>query len=186
MVEPEKPLKKKDQIRLDEETTKRLQAEFVGGRKLAMEEAQKIEANISLIKEWDNIQAKIDTYYQLAKRLQAQEQEELAEEKRNKPPIKAQQRKIMCNYLKYIDGEGAGKEKRAGDELMQEAKKKQKVEDNINTAEFKELMQIIPDEEEVVIDVIPLAVKAPKIIGWKIYKEGKKSYYQITRADENS
>ncbi|GKD19759.1 hypothetical protein Tco_1208917 [Tanacetum coccineum] len=176
MVEPEKPLKKKDQIRLDEETTKRLQAEFDEEERLTKEEAQKIEeANISLIKEWDNIQAKIDTYYQLAKRLQAQEQEELSIDERAK-----------LSELLVGEGEGAGKEKRAGDELMQEAKKKQKVEDNINTAEFKELMQIIPDEEEVVIDVIPLAVKAPKIIGWKIYKEGKKSYYQITRADENS
>ncbi|GJU91680.1 hypothetical protein Tco_1304103 [Tanacetum coccineum] len=147
MVEPEKPLKKKDQIRLDEETTKRLQAEFDEEERLAKEEAQKIEeANISLIKEWDNIQAKIDTYYQLAKRLQAEEQEELSIDER----------------AKFFQ---EGKEKRAGDELIQEAKKKQKVEDNINIAELKELMQIIPDEEEVAIDVIPLAVKAPKIVG---------------------
>nr|GEZ50870.1 hypothetical protein [Tanacetum cinerariifolium] len=44
-------------------------------------------------------------------------------------------------------------------------------------------MEIIPDKEEVAIDVIPLAVKSPKIIDWKIYKEGKKIYYQIMRAD---
>ncbi|GKA99354.1 hypothetical protein Tco_0827291, partial [Tanacetum coccineum] len=66
--------------------------------------------------------------HQLAERLQAQEQEELsieekatlfqqilekrrkhfaakrAEEKRNKPPTKAQQRQIMCTYLKNIKG----------------------------------------------------------------------------------
>ncbi|GKC85342.1 hypothetical protein Tco_1141059, partial [Tanacetum coccineum] len=40
-------------------------------------------------------------------------------------------------------------------------------------------------EEEVAIDAIPLAVKPPKIVGWKIYKEGRKSYYQIMRADGN-
>nr|GEW39805.1 putative reverse transcriptase domain-containing protein [Tanacetum cinerariifolium] len=34
-----------------------------------------------------------------------------------------------------------------------------------------------PDEEEVAIDAIPLAVKSPRIVDWKIYKEGKKSYY---------
>nr|GEW88954.1 hypothetical protein [Tanacetum cinerariifolium] len=86
------------------------------------------EANASLIEEWNDIQAKIDADYQLAERLQAQEQEDLsdakkatlfqqflekrrkhfaakrAEEKRNKPPIKSQQRKIMCTYLKNMEG----------------------------------------------------------------------------------
>ncbi|GKA08911.1 hypothetical protein Tco_0688242 [Tanacetum coccineum] len=37
------------------------------------------EANISLIEEWDDIQAKIDADYQLVERLQAQEQEELSD-----------------------------------------------------------------------------------------------------------
>ncbi|GJY72658.1 hypothetical protein Tco_0476361 [Tanacetum coccineum] len=79
----------------------------------------------------DNItlaQAKIDDDHQLAKRMQAQEQEELsieekttlfqqllekrrkhfaakrAKEKRNKQPIKDQQRKIICTYLKNMKG----------------------------------------------------------------------------------
>ncbi|GJV92850.1 hypothetical protein Tco_1540663 [Tanacetum coccineum] len=76
----------------------------------------------------NDIQAKIDADHHLAKRLQAREQEELsdaekatlfqqllekrrkyfaakrAEEKRNKPPIKAQQRQIMCTYLKNMEG----------------------------------------------------------------------------------
>nr|GEU71626.1 copia protein [Tanacetum cinerariifolium] len=52
--------------------------------------------------------------------------------------------------------------------------------------EFKQLMQIISDEEEVAIDVIPLAVKSLKIVDWKIHKEEKKSYYQIIRADGKS
>ncbi|GJT46210.1 hypothetical protein Tco_0954925 [Tanacetum coccineum] len=64
-----------------------------------------------------------------------------------------------------------GKEKRAGTELIQEITKKQKVEDDKETAELKQLMKIIPDEEEVAIDAIPLAIKSPSIIGWKIYKE---------------
>ncbi|GJX24920.1 hypothetical protein Tco_0231216 [Tanacetum coccineum] len=72
-----------------------------------------------------------------------------------------------------LEGEGKGEEKakRAGDDLMQEAIKKQKVDDNTNTTELKELMKIISDEEEVAIDAIHLAVKSPKIVGWKIYKE---------------
>ncbi|GJZ76536.1 hypothetical protein Tco_0641208 [Tanacetum coccineum] len=76
----------------------------------------------------DDIHAKIDVDHQLAEKMQAQEQEELsikekatllqqllekkrkhlaakrAKEKRNKPPIKAQQRKIMCTYLKNMKG----------------------------------------------------------------------------------
>nr|GFA71082.1 hypothetical protein [Tanacetum cinerariifolium] len=71
--EPEsmKP-KKKDQIRLDEEVPKKLQAEFDEEERLAREKAKKEErANIAFIEELDNIQAKIDADHQLAERLQA-------------------------------------------------------------------------------------------------------------------
>nr|GEU54898.1 hypothetical protein [Tanacetum cinerariifolium] len=47
-------------------------------------------------------------------------------------------------------------------------------------------MEIILDTEEVAVDAIALAVKSLGIIDWKIYKEGKKSYYQIIRADGKS
>ncbi|GKB80503.1 hypothetical protein Tco_0947398 [Tanacetum coccineum] len=60
MVEPEKPLKKKDQISFDEETAKRLQAEFDEEERLVRE---KDEANVALTKEWDDIQAKIKADY---------------------------------------------------------------------------------------------------------------------------
>nr|GEX44318.1 putative reverse transcriptase domain-containing protein [Tanacetum cinerariifolium] len=186
----------------------------------------------------------IDDDYQLAKRLQAQEQEEFfdaekatlfqqllekrrkhfaakrAEEKRNKPLTQAQQRKIMCTYLKNIEGYKLNdlklkefdsikemfdrafrrvhtfvnyrtklvkeKRKRAGEELIQESKKKQKVKDDKEKTKLKQLMESIPDEEEVAIDAIPLAVKSPRIINWKIYKEEKKSCYQIVRANGKS
>nr|GEV35150.1 hypothetical protein [Tanacetum cinerariifolium] len=122
-------LKKKEQIRLDEEAALRLQAEFDEEERLVRERAQKEqEANIALIETWNDVQAKIDVDYQLAKRLQAEKQEELsdaekatlfmqllekrrkhfaakkAEKKRNKPPTQAQQRKIMCTYLKNMKG----------------------------------------------------------------------------------
>ncbi|GKC86952.1 hypothetical protein Tco_1147601 [Tanacetum coccineum] len=79
-----------------------------------------------------------------------------------------------------------GKEKRAGAELIQENAKKQKVDDDKETAELKHCLEIILDEEEVTIDAILLAVKSPRIVDWKIHKEGKKSYYQIIRADGKS
>ncbi|GJT62006.1 hypothetical protein Tco_1005539 [Tanacetum coccineum] len=79
-----------------------------------------------------------------------------------------------------------GKENRAGEELIQESRKKQKVDDDKETTELKQCLEIIPDEEEVTIDAIPLAVKSPRIVDWKIHKEGTKSYYQIIRADRKS
>ncbi|GJW86545.1 hypothetical protein Tco_0161885 [Tanacetum coccineum] len=53
-------------------------------------------------------------------------------------------------------------------------------------AKIKELMEIVPNEKEVSINVIPLAVKSPSIVDLKIHTEGKKSYYQIIRADGKS
>ncbi|GJY49357.1 hypothetical protein Tco_0439313 [Tanacetum coccineum] len=79
-----------------------------------------------------------------------------------------------------------GSSKRAGEELEQESTKKQKVDVDKDIAELQSLMEVIPDEEEVAIDVVPLATKPPTIVDWKIYKEGKKSYYQIVRADGKS
>ncbi|GJX45257.1 hypothetical protein Tco_0261933 [Tanacetum coccineum] len=51
---------------------------------------------------------------------------------------------------------------------------------------FKDVKKKTRDEEEVTIDDIPLAVKSPSIVGWKIYKEGRKSYYQTIKADGKS
>ncbi|GKD81367.1 hypothetical protein Tco_1348206 [Tanacetum coccineum] len=58
LIEPVKPMKKKDLIRLDEEATLKLQAEFDEEERLAREKAKKEkEANIALIETWDDIQA---------------------------------------------------------------------------------------------------------------------------------
>ncbi|GKB99022.1 hypothetical protein Tco_0985159 [Tanacetum coccineum] len=135
------------------------------------------------------VKAKIDADYQLAKSLQAQEQDEFtnvekarlfvqfleqrrkhfaakrSEEKRNRPPTRAQQRSIM---------------RRAGTK----SSKKQKVDDeDKETTEVQRLIEVVPDKEEVAIDAIPLETKPPSIVDWKIHKERKKSYYQIIRAD---
>nr|GEU89122.1 hypothetical protein [Tanacetum cinerariifolium] len=88
--------KKKEQIRHDEEATLKLQAElqveFKEEQRLAREKAQKeLEANNALIETWDDKRRK----FFVVKR---------AEEKRNKSPTQAQQRKIMCTYLKNMKG----------------------------------------------------------------------------------
>ncbi|GJQ95302.1 hypothetical protein Tco_0006441 [Tanacetum coccineum] len=220
--------------------------------RLAREKAQQVEeAKIA----WDDVQAKIDADYQLAQRLQAQEQDELtdeekarlfiqffeqrrkyfaakrAEEKMNKQPTRAQQRNIMCTYLKSMEGwkpkslknksfaniqelfdkamnrvntfidyttelveenyKKAEAEiahesslKRAGEELEQESSKKQKFEEDKESEELKQCLKIVPDDGDgVTIDATHLSTTSPTIVDYKIYKEGKKSYFQIIRAD---
>ncbi|GJV58390.1 retrovirus-related pol polyprotein from transposon TNT 1-94 [Tanacetum coccineum] len=96
----------------------------------------------------------------------------------------------MCNYLKNMEGYKLKdlklKEFKSIQEMFDKAFKRQKVEDDKETTELKQLMEIDLDEEEVAIDAIPLTVKPPKIVDWKIYKEGRKSYYQIMRVDGKS
>ncbi|GJV05458.1 hypothetical protein Tco_1343114 [Tanacetum coccineum] len=210
------PKVKGDVIEEPKETAKRLQAEFDKEARLTREKAKKVlEANAALTEEWDDIQAKIKVDHELAQRLQAEKQKELSveekaklfqqlleqrrkhfatkriEEKRNKPPTQAQQRKIIAfkrvdTFVDFRTDLVEGSSKRAGEELEQENSKKQKVEDDKEIAELKSLMEVILDEEEVEIDVVPLATKSLSIVDWKIYKEEKKSYYQIVRADGKS
>ncbi|GJZ98740.1 hypothetical protein Tco_0671193, partial [Tanacetum coccineum] len=133
--------------------------EFNEEERLAREKAEKEEeANIALIETWDDIQAKIDVDHQLAERMQAQEQEVVGERQK----------------------------KREGTELVQKSIKKQKVDDDKETSELKQRIEIILDEQEIAIDAIPLVVKSPSIVGRKIHKEGRKSYYKIIRVDGKS
>ncbi|GJW99159.1 hypothetical protein Tco_0180967 [Tanacetum coccineum] len=190
MVKP-KPVKKfskKDQIRLDEELAFKLQA-----KEKEILAREKDEANVTLTEEWNGIQAKIEADQLLAKRLQAREQEELtikewaklfqqllekrrkhfaakrAEEKRNRPLTKAQQRSIITELVEGTEEEEGTK----------------KAEAEVIEAKLQSLMKIVPDEEEVAIDAIPLATKPPSIVAWKIIKEGKINNFQIIRADES-
>ncbi|GKE84943.1 hypothetical protein Tco_1558685 [Tanacetum coccineum] len=137
------------------------------------------------------------------------------QEKRNKPPTKAQKRNTMSTYLKNMAGyksnqlknksfddiqklfdkamkrintfvdmdtelvEGSevraeaeiaqdSSSKRACTELEQESIKKQKVDEDKETAELQRLIEVVLDKEEVAIDVIPLATKPPSIVDYKI------------------
>nr|GEX44247.1 hypothetical protein [Tanacetum cinerariifolium] len=91
----------------------------------------------------------------------------------------------MCTYLKNIEGKKLTDLKNKSfdsiqkmfnrafkrvntfvdyiTKLEQESAKKQKIDDDKYTAELKQLVKIIPDEEGVAIDAIPLAVKPPSI-----------------------
>ncbi|GKD66231.1 hypothetical protein Tco_1490279 [Tanacetum coccineum] len=62
--------------------------------------------------------------------------------------------------------------KRAEDELEQENTKKQEMDDDQEAAKMKELIKIIPDEEEVAVDAIPLATKPPTKHGYTRLEDG--------------
>ncbi|GKC35415.1 hypothetical protein Tco_1047799 [Tanacetum coccineum] len=126
--EPEKPVKVKgkDQIAFDEEVARSLEAHMQAKYEEEERVAIQREEDDNLIS-WDNTQAMMEADYELAQRLQAEEQGELtikersklfvelmdkrnkhfaklrAEEIRRKPPTKAQKRNQMCTYLKNMD-----------------------------------------------------------------------------------
>ncbi|GJU96456.1 putative ribonuclease H-like domain-containing protein [Tanacetum coccineum] len=167
MIEPEVPLKRKDQIALDEQIARdiqaKLDAELIEEQKLARKQEE--EANIALIESWENTQAMMEADRLLAERLQSKEREELtdeekgklfmelmekrrkhfaalrAQEKRNRPPTKAQKRTQMSTYLKHM-AKGSKKKmlgrKRAGKEQQQESSKKQRMEEDKESDEVDE------------------------------------------------
>ncbi|GKF19441.1 hypothetical protein Tco_0068079, partial [Tanacetum coccineum] len=100
MTEPEKPLKKKDQIMYDQKVAlnlqAQLQAELEDEERLTRQKEK--EANIALIESWDNTQAMTDA--DRKKHFAALR----AQEKRNKPPTKAQKKSTMSTYLKHMAG----------------------------------------------------------------------------------
>ncbi|GJX60229.1 putative ribonuclease H-like domain-containing protein [Tanacetum coccineum] len=183
--EPEIPKTRKHQIQADVDLAKKLvdeeQAQFEKEQRIEQEKALKVfEENEALINIWEEIQAKIDADAELARKLDAEEQQQYTDaekaklfmefiekrrkyfarkgefEKRNKPPTKAQQRKIM-------------------------------IEDEKEVNELKQNMEIVPDDgDDVTIETIPLSSKSPTIVKYKIYKEGKKQYFQIFRVDGSS
>ncbi|GKF02572.1 hypothetical protein Tco_0029495 [Tanacetum coccineum] len=79
----------------------------------------------------------------------------------------------MCTYLKNMEGYKLQDLKLKGFDSIQEMFDRafKRVEDDKETAELKHYLEIIPGEEEVTIDAIPLAVNSPSIVGWKIHKE---------------
>ncbi|GJX51824.1 putative ribonuclease H-like domain-containing protein [Tanacetum coccineum] len=238
MIEPEVPLKRKDQIALDEQIARdiqaKLDAELLEEKKLAR---KRRKANIALIESWENTQAMMEVDRLLsAERLQSKEREELtdeekaklfmelmekrrkhfaalrAQEKRNRPPTKAQKRTQMSTYLKHMGGytykQLKGKSfdeiqklfdkemKRVntfvamGSEILESKEKnkeeeKKKSQKKVDEVELKKLL-VIKKDEDIAIDAIPLATKLPVIIDYKLHKEGMLVHYQLIRADGSS
>nr|GEW61693.1 hypothetical protein [Tanacetum cinerariifolium] len=179
MVEPEKPLKKKDQIALAEEVARKLKAQIKAKIKEEERTARdKDEANIALIegykqkdfkgKSFDVIKKMFDKGY---KRVNAfvDMNTEIVEER-----LKKTQEKV-----------NEGNSKRGRDEIEQESAKRQRLKKEEDTTELKRCLEIVL-ENDVTIKATPLSSKSPTIVDYKIYKERKKSYFKIIRADGNS
>nr|GEU97710.1 hypothetical protein [Tanacetum cinerariifolium] len=124
-----------------------------------------------------------DKDYQLAERLQAEEQQELNDkekatlfmqllEKRRKAFTRVNifvdfRTELVAESSKKAEAEVMeGSSKRARTKLEQERSKKQKINDDKETAEQKQLVKIIPNEEGVAIDAIPEDVETL----WKLVK----------------
>ncbi|GJX18781.1 ribonuclease H-like domain-containing protein [Tanacetum coccineum] len=204
MVEPEKPLKKKDHIMFDKEAEEQGELTIEEKSRLFVELMNKRKKHFARLR---------------------------AEEQRRKPPTKAQKKKTMSTYLKNMAGykhnqlntksfediqmlfdkemkrvntfvdmdtelvKGSetrteGSSKRAGEELEFENLRSTSLDDNVEAeveekAEINTIWRYVPDDE-VEIDVIPLSTKPPIVVDWKIIKEEKMGYFQIIRADGSS
>nr|GEX06666.1 hypothetical protein [Tanacetum cinerariifolium] len=62
--------------------------------------------------------------------------------------------------------------------------KEQMIENENEFSELKRCLEIVPDDgDDVTIDATPLSSKSPTIVDYKIYKEWRKSFFQIFNAD---
>ncbi|GKC13493.1 hypothetical protein Tco_1010275 [Tanacetum coccineum] len=175
----------------------------------------------------------------LAERLQSKEREELtdeekgklfmelmekrrkhfaairAQEKRNRPPTKAQRKTQMSTYLKHMGGYTYKQLKgKSFDEIQKlfnkeikrvntfvdmgsevHESKEKKVEDKesdevekVSEDDEVELMKhlVIKKDKDIAIDAIPLTTKLLVIIDYKLHKEGMLVHYQLIRADGSS
>ncbi|GJS71114.1 putative ribonuclease H-like domain-containing protein [Tanacetum coccineum] len=64
--------------------------------------------------------------------------------------------------------------------------KKQKIDDDQEEAEMKKLIKVVPDEEEVAIDAIPLATKPPSIMLRDFDREDLETLWKLVKAKHGS
>ncbi|GJQ98116.1 hypothetical protein Tco_0009255 [Tanacetum coccineum] len=191
---PKKPVKVKgkDQIEYDADVAQRLQAELDEEARLEREREEEASkaANIA---EWDDVQAMMDADYELAAKLQAEEQGEIsikersklfvelmnerkkhfarlrAEEQRRKPLNKAQKRNQMSNYLRNM----------AGYTLQQLRGYSFDEIKNLFETTMRKVNTFVPIESEVDRAVSELAVGSSK----RVAKEGEVSKAGRKRCD---
>ncbi|GJS12571.1 putative ribonuclease H-like domain-containing protein [Tanacetum coccineum] len=159
----------------------------------------------------ENTQAMMEADKLLAERLQSKEKEELtdkekeklfmelmekrrkhfsalrAQEKRNRPPTKAQKRTQMSTYLKHMGGYTYKQLKGKNfDEIQKLFDKEMKRVNTFVAMGSEEQESKEKKAEDIAIDAIPLATKLPVIIDYKLHKEGMLVHYQLIRTDGSS
>nr|GEX11994.1 hypothetical protein [Tanacetum cinerariifolium] len=109
MYEPERTLKRKDHIMMDEKVVKNLEAQM----QAKLEEEERLarlkeeESNIDLIVKWDNTQAMMDVDYELAARLQEKERGEWSIKKKSFVPMDIE---LVQGSEKAVEGSEKAKE----------------------------------------------------------------------------
>nr|GEV25591.1 hypothetical protein [Tanacetum cinerariifolium] len=170
----------------------KMQVELVEEERIVRQREE--EANMI---SWDNTQAMIEADFELAQRLQAEEQGKITIDKDQDyfydeiQKLFDKEMKRMNTFMDMDSEVVKGSEtrteessKRAGDELESDKSKKQKVDEHVEAKkdndlkeeEMKKHMEIVQDDE-VAIDAIPLATKPPMIVEYKIAKEGNIGYF---------
>ncbi|GJV45060.1 hypothetical protein Tco_1429596 [Tanacetum coccineum] len=193
MIEPEVPLKRKDQVALDEDLARNLQAQLeaklIEEERLARKKEE--EANIALI-ERVNTFIPMD-YKEVNSKKETEEsskgtEDELESDKSKKAESSEEKAKGIRKKILGM--------KRAGKEKQQESLKRQRMKDDKETdeheevevddeAELKKHLVIVKDDD-IAIDAIPLATKPLVIVEYKIIKEGIIGHCQLIRADGSS
>ncbi|GJV63800.1 hypothetical protein Tco_1474628 [Tanacetum coccineum] len=93
-------------------------------------------------------------------------------------------RKQLCSYKKAEEEENRHHPPKLNKEyIVLYEKVEAEVDDAKEDKELKQCLEIVPDDgDDVTIDATPFSIKIP-IVEYKIYQEGKKSFFKIIRAD---
>ncbi|GJR27187.1 hypothetical protein Tco_1103419 [Tanacetum coccineum] len=193
MQEPEKPVKVKgkDQIEYDADVAQRLQEELDEEVRLEREIEEEASKAANIV-EWDDVQAMMDADYELAAKLQVEEQGEIYIEERSrlfmelmdkrkkhfeklraekKPPTKTQKRNIMSTYLKNVAG-------------YKHTQLKNKSFEEIQMLFEKEMKRV-----NIFADMDAELVKGKEIreeSSFQIHRAGRQGSYEIIRANGNT
>ncbi|GJX05011.1 hypothetical protein Tco_0190927 [Tanacetum coccineum] len=197
MVEPKKPPKnlRKAHIQMDEEIAQRLfkeeQAQFEREQMIARERAVEKEAkDVTLIKQMEDVQARMYADVLLAERLQQEEREQFTinEQARMLVDLIAERKKKLyereqkwINDFVPLDSEMVKDSGKKDDYSQKQAESK----DDAEKEELRACMDIVPGDD-IAINVESLATKY-LIVDWKTHiLTENMMYYQIIRADGSS
>nr|GEW05434.1 hypothetical protein [Tanacetum cinerariifolium] len=141
MVEPEKLLKKKDQIEFDKEVAQRLQAQFEEEERMARQQEE--DTNIA---EWDDVQdLKNKSFKEVQKAFDKTMSWINSFIPMDKEVVEGSRKKAKSS------GKEAGSKKRTRKGLDEESVKRQKLEDDAKKEELRACLEIVQDDDSDII-----------------------------------